>query len=76
MLLSFKGGADSTDGLDVTSTAPGPTFPDGVVIAMNSARRKFLYYRWRDVAAAASPPLTAAGIVDRSTALFSPIGRP
>ena len=76
MLLSFKGGADSTDGLDVTSAALGPTFPDGALIAMNSARRNFLYYRWRDVAAAASPPLTSAGIVDRSTAVFSQIGRP
>src|SRR6185295_5141706 len=49
MLLSFKGGADSTDGLDVTSATLGPDFPGGAVIAMNSASRNFLFYRWRDV---------------------------
>jgi hypothetical protein len=64
VLLSFKGGADSTDGLDVTSAALGPGFPDGAVIAMNSASRNFLFYRWRDVAAAASPPLVSARSVE------------
>jgi 3-phytase len=66
-LLTFKGGADATDGLDVTSAALGPEFPDGMVIAMNSAARNFLFYDWRDVAAAAVPRLaSAAAVVTRS----------
>ncbi len=50
-VLSFTAGADSTDGLDVTSTPLGPDFPDGLVVAMNSASRNFLFYRWSDIAA-------------------------
>jgi 3-phytase len=50
VLLSFKGGADGTDGLDVTSSPLGPGFPDGMMIAMNSASRNFLMFRWRDIA--------------------------
>ncbi len=35
-LASFTGGADGTDGLDVTSAPLGPEFPDGLLVAMNS----------------------------------------
>ena len=59
-VLSFKGGADGTDGLDVTSGSLGPDFPDGALIAMNSTARNFLMFRWRDIAAAASPSLRSA----------------
>ena len=55
VLASFKGGADSTDGLDVTSAALGSDFPDGMMVAMNSANRNFLMFRWRDIAALVSP---------------------
>jgi 3-phytase len=57
MLLSFEGGADGTDGLDVTSAPLAPQFPDGLLIAMNSARKNFLVFRWRDIAEAAHPGL-------------------
>jgi 3-phytase len=57
VLLSFKGGADGTDGLDVTSAPLGRDFPDGAMIAMNSGLRNFLMFRWRDIAAAATPAL-------------------
>jgi 3-phytase len=60
VLLSFKGGADGTDGLDVTSSAFGPDFPDGMMIAMNSASKNFLMFRWRDIASAATPALQSA----------------
>jgi 3-phytase len=60
VLLSFKGGADSTDGLDVTSAALGADFPDGLLVAMNSSSRNFLMFRWRDIAAAATPRLRSA----------------
>ena len=60
VLLSFTGGADGTDGLDVTSAPLGPDFPDGMMIAMNSASRNFLMFRWRDIAAAATPALQSA----------------
>ena len=60
VLLSFKGGADATDGLDVTSAALGPDFPDGLLAAMSSRSRNFLLFRWRDIASAAQPPLAVA----------------
>jgi 3-phytase len=64
-LLTFKGKADSTDGLDVTSAPLGARFPDGVVIAMNSASRNFLLYSWRDIASSARPPLALAAVGTR-----------
>jgi 3-phytase len=60
LVMSFKAGADSTDGLDATSAALGPDFPDGTVVVMNSARRNFLMLRWRDIVAARRAP--AAGV--------------
>lgn len=57
VLLSFRGGADETDGLEVSPAALGPEFPDGILVVMNSASRNFLLFRWKDVAAAARPPL-------------------
>lgn len=59
-LFTFTGGADGTDGLDVSSATMGPAFPDGMMVAMNSSRRNFLLFRWRDVAAASTPPLESA----------------
>jgi 3-phytase len=49
------GGADSTDGIEVTSAGLGPQFPNGLLVAMNSAGRNFLIYRWEDVAQAGEP---------------------
>lgn len=49
-LLAFTIGADSTDGLDVVSAPLGAEFPDGLLVAMNSAPRTFLLTRWQDVA--------------------------
>ena len=59
-LLTFSGGADSTDGLDVSSAAMGPEFPDGMMVAMNSSSRNFLLFRWHDIADASHPPLGTA----------------
>jgi 3-phytase len=56
-LLVFKGGADATDGLEVTASSLGPDFPGGLMVVMNSGRRNFLLFRWQDIAAAAMPPL-------------------
>jgi 3-phytase len=47
----FSGGADSTDGIEVTSRSLGPEFPGGLFVAMNSSARNFLFYRWSDVEA-------------------------
>ena len=49
-LATVNGGADDTDGIDVTSAPLGPDFPDGLLVAMNSSSRNFLLYRWRDLA--------------------------
>ena len=48
----FAGGADSTDGIEVTSRDLGPDFPGGLFVAMNSRARNFLFYRWSDIQAA------------------------
>ena len=50
LLAAIPTGADSTDGLDVTST-PLPGFPNGLLAMMNSAPSNFLLYRWSAVAA-------------------------
>jgi 3-phytase len=44
-----RGGADSTDGLEVISTPLGASFPHGLMIAMNAAPRNFLVFRWDDI---------------------------
>jgi hypothetical protein len=49
LLKVVRGGADSTDGIEVTSVRLGPEFPDGLLIAMNSSGRNFLLYRWEDL---------------------------
>lgn len=49
---SFRGGADQTDGIDLTSKSLGPRFPNGLFVAMNSRGRNFLAYDWRKVQAA------------------------
>jgi 3-phytase len=61
VVLSFKGGADGTDGLDVSSAALGSEFPEGALVAMNSTGRNFLIYRWRDIADSAHPGLARTG---------------
>jgi 3-phytase len=51
VVASFTGGADGTDGLEVSSAPLGADFPDGLLIAMNSTSRNFLMFRWSDIAA-------------------------
>jgi 3-phytase len=50
MIRCIRGGADGTDGIEVTSAALGPQFPDGLLVVMNSGPRNFLIYRWADIA--------------------------
>ncbi len=40
----IRGGADSTDGIEVTAAALGTRFPQGLFVAMNSGGRNFLLY--------------------------------
>ena len=56
-LVVVRGGADATDGLDISSRSLGPTLPHGVMIAMNSKPRNFLVFRWESIASAVQPPL-------------------
>lgn len=51
-LAVLRGGADSTDGLEIFSGGLGPQLPQGAMVAMNSSARNFLVFRWEDVAAA------------------------
>jgi 3-phytase len=55
-----RGGADATDGLEISSAPLGPGLPHGVMVAMNSGAKNFLVFRWQDVAAAIKPPLRLA----------------
>lgn len=57
-----RGGADATDGIEISSRALGPALPHGILIAMNSAARNFLVFRWQDVAAAVKPALRLNGV--------------
>jgi 3-phytase len=47
-----RGGADATDGIEISSHALGPGLPSGAFVAMNSGPRNFLVFRWQDVAPA------------------------
>jgi 3-phytase len=57
LLKVVRGGADSTDGLEIASRPLGPEFPGGLMVAMNSSDRNFLLYRWEDVAVAGAVKL-------------------
>ena len=46
----IRGGADATDGIEVSSAGLGTSLPQGLLIAMNSAPRNFLVFNWADVA--------------------------
>jgi 3-phytase len=59
LLKIVRGGADSTDGLEITSRPLGPAFPAGLMVAMNSRGRNFLFFRWEDVALSGQPKLAA-----------------
>ena len=47
----LRGGADSTDGLEISSQPLGAALPLGALVAMNSTARNFLVFRWQDIAA-------------------------
>jgi 3-phytase len=53
----LRGGADATDGLEISARALGPGLPHGAMIAMNSGPKNFLIYRWQDLATAVEPKL-------------------
>jgi 3-phytase len=40
----IRGGADSTDGIEITAAALGARFPQGLLVTMNSSGRNFLLY--------------------------------
>lgn len=48
-LQVFKGGADETDGIEITSQPLGPRFPKGLMVTMNSGPKNFLYFHWADI---------------------------
>jgi 3-phytase len=44
MLFAFKGGLDSTDGIEVVSTPLGAKLPHGIFVAMNSKDKNFAVF--------------------------------
>ena len=56
----LRGGADATDGIEISSRPLGPGLPSGMLVAMNSGPRNFLVFRWQDIAAAVKPELRLA----------------
>lgn len=57
VIKTVRGGADATDGIEVTSAALGPQFPNGLLVAMNSSGKNFLIFAWEEIARAGKPPL-------------------
>ena len=57
----LRGGADATDGIEISSRPLGPGLPSGALVAMNSAPRNFLVFRWQDIAPVVKPALRMAG---------------
>jgi 3-phytase len=57
----LRGGADATDGIEISSSALGRGLPHGALVVMNSGPRNFLVFRWQDVAGAVTPPLRLSG---------------
>jgi 3-phytase len=57
----LRGGADSTDGIEISSRPLGRGLPSGIFVAMNSTPQNFLVFRWQDVAAAVTPALKVSG---------------
>jgi 3-phytase len=60
-VAAFRGGADSTDGIEIVSGPFGARFPHGVMVVMNSTPRNFLVFDWKDIAAAVQPNLRING---------------
>jgi 3-phytase len=71
----FRVGADSTDGLDVTSTSLGPEFGRGLLVAMNSTSRNFLIVNWADLPAFVGQR-SVVGQTFRSAEIGKPKGLP
>jgi 3-phytase len=46
VVMVLDGSADSTDGIEVSALPLRPALPHGLLIAMNSARRNFLLFKW------------------------------
>lgn len=45
----IESGADGTDGLEVVATPLGSRFPHGLLVAMNSGPKNFLYFAWEPI---------------------------
>jgi 3-phytase len=45
----LRGGADATDGIEISSSPLGPGLPNGAMVVMNSEPRNFLIFRWQEV---------------------------
>jgi 3-phytase len=52
-LFVFRGGADSTDGIEAVTAKLGPGFPEGLMVAMNSSGKNFLLFRLNEILRAA-----------------------
>lgn len=50
LLKEVSGGSDETDGIEVVSANLGSAFPNGLLVAMNSGPKNFLFFDWRSIA--------------------------
>jgi 3-phytase len=53
LVAVIRGGADSTDGVEVTSANLGKAFPKGMFVVMNNQGGNFLIYPWHAIRKAA-----------------------
>ena len=68
-LKVIEGGADSTDGLDATAERL-PGFPHGLLVAMNSAGRNLLVYRFEDLGLPATRGLAAPNLTAKKVSVI------
>jgi hypothetical protein len=54
VVFEIRTTADATDGIEVVSRDL-PGFPDGILVAMNSASKNFALFPWASICAAAGP---------------------
>ncbi|MBM3779160.1 MAG: phytase [Acidimicrobiia bacterium] len=55
LVRSVPVAADDTDGLDASAAPLGPSYPQGIVVAMNSGGRNFQVYSWEDLSGLKAP---------------------
>ena len=49
LVAEFVGASDETDGIEICAKPLGPKFPEGLMVAMHSKGKQFLFYSLADI---------------------------